>query len=66
MQVKHKTEKLNTCSCGHKPDHFWVGYSRTPYYMQCECGKRVDNIGGAFQNMVDAWNKIADNKLKTG
>ncbi len=62
MQVNIKTEKLNKCSCGHKPNSYWIGYSRTPYYLQCKCGKRVNNIGGNPQNIIDAWNDIADNK----
>ncbi len=62
MQVKIETNKLNKCSCGHKPDSYWIGYSRTPYYLHCKCGKRVNNIGGNPQNIIDAWNDIADNK----
>ncbi len=62
MQVQQKTNKLNKCYCGYKPDSYWIGYSRTPYYLQCDCGKRVGNIGGNPQNIIDAWNDIADNK----
>ena len=59
MQVKRKTDKFDQCKCGHKPDHFWIGYSRTPYYMKCECGKGVSDIGGAIQNIINEWNLIA-------
>tara|TARA_R110000772_G_scaffold17946_1_gene49748 strand:- start:6715 stop:6912 length:198 start_codon:yes stop_codon:yes gene_type:complete len=60
MQVNSKTDKLNKCSCGHKPDGYWIGYSRTPYYLTCKCGKHVGDYGGSPQNIIDAWNEQCD------
>lgn len=57
MQVKRQTDKLNRCECGHKPTHYNIGYSRTPYYVYCKCGKWVGDIGGAPQNIIDKWNE---------
>ena len=42
MQVDKPTKLLNTCVCGRKPDHYTIGYSRTPFYVGCVCGRLVD------------------------
>lgn len=62
-QIDIKTDKLNQCECGSKPEHYTVGYSRTPYDVSCPgCGKQTslyDRIGGAPDNIIDFWNKLA-------
>ena len=59
MQVKRETDKLDRCICGHKPTEYWIGYSRTPYYVNCECGKHVGGVGGSPQNIINKWNENA-------
>ncbi len=63
MQVEVKCDKLIPCVCGGKPDHFWIGYGRMPYYGFCpKCGKgteRYIEVGGPKENFITCWNAIA-------
>jgi hypothetical protein len=39
MQVEVKCDKLGNCpKCGKPLEHFWIGYSMTPYYITESCG----------------------------
>ena len=72
MQVDFQTDKLNSCNCGYKPDHYTVGYGSTPYSITCKCGKNLYHakckITGGINNLIDYWNKIISvtsiNKLR--
>jgi len=62
MQVQFKTNKLNPCQCGFKPDHYTVGYGRTPYDVFCpNCHKQTTlskcKITGCNENLFDYWNQ---------
>lgn len=57
MQIDKSTDKLLPCHCGHKPDHYSIGYGRTPYYVNCvPCGKLMSGIGGWDTHVIDWWN----------
>ena len=44
MQAEHKSDKINPCRCGFKPDHFTMGYGRTPYLISCPKCKKQTNL----------------------
>ena len=57
-----KTDKLNECICGFKPDCYFVGYSSTPYDVFCpNCKKQTQfakcQVTGSVNNLIDYWNK---------
>ena len=57
MQIDRDTNKFQTCKCGHTPTRFSIGYGRRPYYMHCECGKRMgDGMGGHPDTFIECWN----------
>lgn len=60
MQIDVKTDKLLPCHCGKKPDHYSIGYGRTPYYVNCvDCiprTKYVGGCGGYEGHIIDWWN----------
>lgn len=62
MQSKFKTDELQPCVCGFKPDHYTVGYGTTPYDVFCpDCRKQLAHakclITGCHIHMVDYWNQ---------
>lgn len=63
MQVEFKTDELVPCRCGFKPDHFTIGYGRTPYDVFCPVCKKQSvhakcKVTNHHENAIDYWNKI--------
>jgi hypothetical protein len=57
MQIDRNTDELLPCHCGFKPDHYSIGYSRAPYYVNCmSCRKLLSGVGGPSENIIDWWN----------
>lgn len=61
-QVDFKTDELIPCQCGFKPDHYSIGYGRTPYDIYCpNCKKQSQfakcQVTGSHYNLIDYWNK---------
>lgn len=57
-----KTEEINPCICGFKPDHFSVYYGRTPYDIFCPtCKKQTTmakcKVTNSHENVIDYWNE---------
>ncbi len=69
MIVEVKTDELNKCQCGFKPDHYTIGYSRTPYNVYCPVCKKGTNMAKCYvtdhqENLIDYWNShIAPMKM---
>lgn len=58
MQIDVKSDALELCKCGHKPTHYTIGYSSTPYYLNCtNCEKLLDGAQSAAK-LINAWNKV--------
>lgn len=63
MQVKFDTDELEPCQCGFIPDHYTVGYGRTPYDIYCpNCRKQTTfakcKITGSKEHLFDYWNTV--------
>lgn len=59
MQIDHDTSAFLPCVCGFTPTRYSIGYGRRPYYMHCECGKRMsDGIGGLTLTFIACWNNV--------
>lgn len=61
-RVDFKIDQLVPCQCGFKPDHFDIGYGRTPYDIYCPVCKKQSSmakckITGSHLNLIDYWNK---------
>lgn len=62
MPVEFKTDKLNPCICGFKPDHYTMYYGSTPYDIYCpNCKKQTTmakcKITGYDGHLIDYWNR---------
>lgn len=60
MIIDQETNQFKKCICGHTPNSYSIGYGRTPYNMECECGKRLMDakceITGSVENLFNYWN----------
>lgn len=57
MQKDFKCEDIEPCECSYKPDHYTVGYGRTPYYISClNCGKSLHGGSGYIKDFIKIWN----------
>ena len=61
MDSKFKTDEINPCKCGFKPDHYIVMYGRTPYDIWCPTCKKQTcmakcKVTGSSENAIDYWN----------
>lgn len=57
-----KTDELEPCLCGFKPDHYSIYYGQTPYCIWCPDCKKQTNfakclVTGHHDNVIDYWNK---------
>ena len=53
--IDEKTDRIEPCQCGFKPDHYSIGYGRTPYSIHCQsCRKSLH--GGCDDRIFDLWN----------
>lgn len=62
MQVRVDTDEFKMCGCGSTPDHYEIGYGRTPYSLMCPgCKKQLIHakckITGCGANLIDYWNE---------
>ena len=62
MQVRKESKELDPCLCGFKPQHYTIGYGRTPYLIRCpECDKQTNfakcKVTGSANNIIDYWNQ---------
>jgi len=69
MESRFKTEEINTCRCGFKPNYFSVFYGKTPYDIYCpHCKKQTARakckVTGWHGNVIDYWNKHIANLTK--
>lgn len=58
----HKTDELNPCVCGFKPQWYSVYYGRTPYDIFCPvCAKQTINylaFSGNNSTVIQFWNEV--------
>ncbi len=60
--TKFKSEQIEPCRCGFKPDYYRVMYGNTPYDIACpNCKKQTTFakclVTGYWGNVIDYWNK---------
>lgn len=55
-QIDKETDRLKPCTCGRIIQKYTIGYSCTPFYVGCVCGKLVDNCSN-LNELVEKWNK---------
>ncbi len=63
MQIDRPCDLLITCNCGVKPSFYTIGYSRTPFYVSCVCGKIIGNCCSE-EEIIEKWNKVNKNMEK--
>jgi hypothetical protein len=57
MQIDKLTDEIEPCECGNKPQHYSIGYNRTPYYISClGCGKSLHGGKDDPKIIIRAWN----------
>ena len=65
MIVDQKTDKLDPCRCGFKPDHYSIAYGSTPYSVFCpNCDKQACEVGGPSKDIISFWNDVVSNYKK--
>ena len=62
MEEQFKTNEINPCKCGFKPEHYTITYGRTPYDIWCpNCEKQTSmakcKVTGWHGNAIDYWNE---------
>ncbi|MEK7556831.1 MAG: hypothetical protein AAB538_02535, partial [Patescibacteria group bacterium] len=67
MQIDKKTNEIEPCECGYKPQHYSIGYGSTPYYISClGCGKSLHNGTNDPGIIISQWNNDYRHRKQRG